>query len=214
MPNSTVAGLHILTLEEAEEVLVPYRERLNRCIQHGWDVWKNDYQHKHHILHARARAAIIFDEIVFCAMEEFPDVPGAVKAVRTASTFMLYIGDSITLRFKKIRKNGRCSNILTKQQVLFRAQVQLNFPTMMDGTLVSAGYVLDDLQQELLRKTIVCHLDDSVLWEMPLAIDNTVIVEFATPSSDSGTQVQLPRFALKPGLIPEVPAVKVSGEEE
>jgi hypothetical protein len=67
----------------------------------------------------RARAAIIFDEIAFRALEEFPTGPG-LKAVRTPSTLMLYIGDSITLRFKKIRKNGRCSNILTKQQILFR----------------------------------------------------------------------------------------------
>jgi hypothetical protein len=214
MSNTSLAGLHILTLEEAEEILAPYRERLNRCIQHGWDVWKNDYQHKEHILHARARAAIIFDEIVFCALEEFPNILGEVKAVRSASTFMLYIGDSITLRFKKIRKNGRCSNILTKQQVLFRRQVQLNLPTMLDGTLVSAGYVLDDLQQELLRKSIVCHLDDSVLWEMPLTIDNTVIVEFAPPTSSEPGAQQQPRFEPKPGLVPEVPAVKSSGEEK
>jgi hypothetical protein len=208
MSNTCLAGQHILTLEEAEEILAPYRERLNRCIQHGWDVWQSEYSRKH-ILHSRARAAIIFDEIVFCALEEFPAISGEVKAVRTASTFMLYIGDSITLRFKKIRKNGRCSNILTKQQILFRAQVQLNFPTMLDGTLVSAGYVLDDLQQEIQRKSIVCHLDNHVLWEMPLAVGNTAVVEFTPPtSSEPGTPSQSSRFEPKPHLVPDVPAVK------
>ena len=172
------------------------------------------YQHKHHVLHARARAAIVFDEIVFCALEEFPTIPGVVKAVRTASTFMLYIGDSITLRFKKIRKNGRCSNILTRQQILFRAQVQLNLPTMLDGTLVSAGYVLDDLQQEVLRKTVVCHLHNRVLWEIPLAVDTAAIVEFTPPTSSEPGVQQQPRFEPKPGLVPEIPAVKATGEEK
>jgi len=215
MLNSSLAG-HILTLEEAEEILSPFRERLNRCIQHGWDVWKTDYQHKHHILNARARAAIVFDEIVFRALVEFPTIPGQVKALRTANTFLLYIGDSITLRFKKIRKNGRCSNILTHQQILFRAQVQMSFPSMLDGTLVSAGYVLDDLQQEIVRKSVVCHLDNDVLWQMPLTASNAAVVEFTppvTPASGAPPQMQ-PRFEPKPGRAPAVPAVKAVGEEK
>ncbi|HEV2645422.1 MAG TPA: hypothetical protein VGU46_03565 [Acidobacteriaceae bacterium] len=215
MSNTSLAG-HILSLEEAEQILAPYRERLNRCIKHGWDVWKSDYQHKHHILHARARAAIVFDEIAYCAMEEFPTIPGEIKAVRTASTFMLYIGDSITLRFKKIGKNGRCSNVLTRQQVLFRAQIQLNFPSMLDGTLVSAGYVLDDLQQNVIRMSVVCHLDNTVLWEMSLAADNAAMVEFTPPASSAPITPQelQSRFEPKPGLVPEKPIVKIAGEDK
>jgi hypothetical protein len=213
MPNVSLAGQNILTLEEAEEILAPYRERLNRCIQHGWDVWNNEYKHKHHILHARARAAIIFDEIAFKALEEFPAGP-ELKTVRTPSTLMIYIGDSLTLRFKKIRKNGRCSNILTRQQILFRAQVQLSFPTMLDGTLVSAGYVLDDLQQNLIRKTVVCHLDNDVLWEIPLSVDKASIVEFSSFIPPTVTQDQPSRFAPKPGLVPDSPKTQTSGEDE
>lgn len=215
MSNTSLAGRSILTLEEAEEILGRYCERLNRCIQHGWDVWKRDYQHKHHILHARARAAIVFDEIVHRALEEFPTIPGEQKATRSANTFMLYIGDDISLRFKKIRKNGRCSNILTKQQILFRAQAQLSLPTMLEGTLVSAGYVLDDLQQEIARKSVVCHLDNRVLWEMPLRGDGSMVGFIPpAPTPDTGTPVQVPRYAPKPGLVPDKPAAKASGGQE
>ncbi len=213
MSNVSSEGQHILTLQEAEEILSPYRDRLNRCIQHGWDVWKNDYQHKHHLLQARARAAIIFDEIAYCALAEFPAGPG-LKVVRTPSTLMLYIGDSLTLRFKKIGKNGRCSNVLTKQQLLFKAQAQLSFPTMLDGTLVSAGYVLDDLQQNLVRKIVVCHLDNDVLWELSLATVESPVVEFVPPVPSAPAQDQPSRFTLKPELAPASNEVKVVGKDE
>ena len=201
----------LISLEEAEVVLGPYRERLERCIQQGWEAWKTDYAQKHHILHARARAAIVFDEIVAQALAEFPNGEGLV-ARRTSNTFMLYIGDSIILRFKKIRKNGRCSNILTHQQVMFRAQVQMRLPTMQKGTLVHAGYMLDDIQQEVAKKSVVCQLNNRVIWQMELASEGSAEVEFM-PLPETPTSKPAPRYEPKPELVPEVAAVKVSGKD-
>src|SRR5579863_4797093 len=82
---------HILSLKEAEERLEPYKSLLDDCIQHGWDAWNQDYVHKHHILRPRARAAIVFDEIVFKAQELFPPLPG-VKFEPRNNSFLLYIG--------------------------------------------------------------------------------------------------------------------------
>jgi hypothetical protein len=203
----------LITLEEAEEILAPHRDLLNRCIQHGWDVWKSDYAHKHHILQARARAAVVFDEIVDKALVEFASHPDVIMK-RTASTLMLYIGKSIVLRFKKIRKNGRCSNILTRQQILFRAQeiVQLRLPEMEKGTLVHAGYQLDDLQQEIQRKSVVCQFNNSVIWQMSLAVEHAAVVEY-TPQQAVPVVSAEPRFEPKPELLPAAAAVKTSGED-
>jgi hypothetical protein len=89
---------------------------------------------------------------------------------------------------------------------------------MLDGTLVSAGYVLDDLQQNIARKTVVCHLDNDVLWELPLSAAEAPTVEFVpsfVPSvPPTAAQDQPSRFAPKPDLVPEIPGVKVSGEDE
>jgi hypothetical protein len=81
----------LIPQEEAEIQLAPHRERLERCIQHGWDVWRTDYAHKRHILSARARAAIVFDEIVARALDEFQEGPD-LKVRRSSNSFMLYIG--------------------------------------------------------------------------------------------------------------------------
>jgi len=217
MRTASLAGYqpeHLVSLEEAEAVLAPYRERLERCIQHGWNVWKSDYSHKHHILTARSRAAIVFDEIAARALEEFPEGPD-LKVRRSASSFMLYIGDSIILRFKKIKKNGWCSNILTRQQILFRSQVQLTLPTMQKGTLVHAGYLLDDLQQEILQKSVVCQLNNSVIWRMELSSEAVATVEIMpTPTPQTPPSTPTPRYEPKPELVPEIPAAKVSGEEK
>jgi hypothetical protein len=158
---------HILSREEAQEIIQPYKEKLDKCIQAGWDAWTNDYQGKHHILDARARAAIVFAEIRWRVQQEFSGLDGVIFKAHHNS-FMLYIGESISIRFKKLRKNGRCSAIDTRQQMLFKAQAQLRLPTMLHGTLVNAGYVLDDLQQGISRKLAVCQFKNQVLWQLTL----------------------------------------------
>jgi hypothetical protein len=189
---------HLLTLEEAEERLKPHQDRLNRCIQHGWDAYMKDYTAKHLILSARSRATIVFDEIIARAEAEFSRLEG-VKFVRKSNSFLLYIGDKITLRFKKIKKCGRCSNIDTRQQVLFKAQAQMYLPTMLEGTLLQAGYVLDELQREIDRKMVVCQLNNRVLWQFRLTGTSNAIVEM-TPSVPQQPEPSKARFEVKEDL--------------
>src|SRR5215470_16279989 len=101
---------HILSRQEAEGRLHPYKALLEQCIQHGWNAWLNDYAQKHRILRARSRASIIFDEIVVKALELFDCVPN-VQIKLKGNSFLLFIGNDIIIRFKKIGKNGRCSSI-------------------------------------------------------------------------------------------------------
>jgi hypothetical protein len=84
---------------------------------------------------------------------------------------------------------------------------------MQKGTLVHAGYLLDDLQQEILRKSIVCQLNNSVIWQIELST-GVAEVEFMPTSETPLTSVPAPRFEPKPELVPEVPAVNASGEDE
>jgi hypothetical protein len=201
IPGGNNSKDHLLTMEEAEELLKPYQENLNVCIQHGWDSYMKDYAHKHHILGARARAAIVFDEIVAKAEIVFDGMPD-VKFVKKNASFLLYIGDKITLRFKKIKKCGRCSNIETRQQVLFRAQAQMHLPTMLEGTLVQAGYVLDDLQREIDRKMVVCQLNNRVLWQFKLTGESGAVVEL-NPST-APTETPKTTFEPKPEKQKEI----------
>lgn len=183
---------HILTLKEAEALLNPYTALLNQCIQHGWDAWRIDYANKHTILTPRTRAAIVFDEIVAKAQGVFLGKPN-VRFERKRNSFLLFIGDRIIIRFKKIGKNGKCSNINTRQQALFRMQqTVLAFPDLKEATMLSAGYSLDELQLDMSSKLVVCQFDNRVLWTIELAGDSQAEITpmpETTPPTPTG-----PRF--------------------
>jgi hypothetical protein len=196
---------HLLTWEEAEDRLSPYSTILAACIQHGWDMWKDFYAPQHLILDARARAAIVFCHIVDCAEKKFTGLDG-VKFTRRNNSFMLYIGDDIVLRFKKLRKNGRCSSIATRQQMLFKAQMEL--PGMESGTLLHAGYSLDIIQHDILQKLVVCQFKNRVLWtiELPTADGGTIEVMPAPsmpepPTKDRWTAKDTGKKDRKPKVI-------------
>jgi hypothetical protein len=192
VPTPNKPPKHLLSWEEAEERLNPYTQLLGECIQFGWDEWKRFYTPKHHILDQRARAAILFSEITRHAEEQFANLEG-VKFERKNNSFLLYIGEDIILRFKKIGKKGRCSSIDTRQQMLFKAQMEL--PGMEAGTLLHAGYLLDVLQQDVLQKLVVCQFKNRVLWilELPTAGGGTIEIMPAPAPAPQG-----PRFEAKP----------------
>src|SRR6185437_741342 len=141
----------------------------------------------------------VFYEIVARAEEMFSGL-GDVRFERRSNSFLLYIGDDIILRFKKIKKNGRCSSIGTRQQMMFEAQMmpQMKLPGMEVGTMLHAGYALDDLQREIERKLVVCQFKNQVVWTISLVAEagensgRTVIMPPPSPRSP-----QTPRWESK-----------------
>jgi hypothetical protein len=194
---------HLLGRLAAEQQLQPYLPLLNECIQFGWDAWKKDFAFKHHILSPRSRAVIIFDEIVARAMVVFSNRPGVLPRKKN-NTFFLHVGDKIVIRFKKIGKNGKCSSIATRQQMLFTLQMQL--PGCEGGTMVNAGYVLNSLQNEIADKIVVCEFAKRVLWHIPLTPtieQNIGIFPASQPPAPSG-----PRFEAKQDAVAKKPKKK------
>ncbi len=201
---------HLLTSEEAEPILKPLLTRLAASIGHGWDAWITDYAGKHIILSARTRANIVFDETVAWAEREFINEPG-VKCKRICNSFWMFIGDKIILRFKKFNRDSLPSNIQTKQQMLFGAQ--LVFPTMEPGTLLNAGYILDDLQRAILHKKITCQLKDKVIWELKLGAEGSATVE-TMPQATLQSSKRGPRFIAKADTKQSKAKVAKAGKEE
>ncbi len=205
IPTLAAPAPSLLSREQALAHLQPYLELLNQCIDDGWSAWKTHYAHRSHILDGRPRAAIVYAEIVNRALEVFQGLEG-VRVVRRPGSLMIYIGEDVTIRFKKMRRDGRCSNIKTVTQIRFLAQLQL--PGMVDGTLVHAGYQLDNLQQNVVRKAIVCQLYEKVLWDIELTgvpaelVTMPPVDSVGKPSAEprfvaKGTQVELPTDAVK-----------------
>jgi hypothetical protein len=79
---------------------------------------------------------------------------------------------------------------------------------MVDGTLVHAGYQLDDLQQNIVRKAIVCQLNERVLWDIELTgvpaetVTMLLVDSVGQPATEprfvaKGTKAELPADAVK-----------------
>jgi hypothetical protein len=164
LQTSLYAG-RMLTKREAENCLSPHYRTLKKCLDGGWEAWHEYYSHRHVVLDARARAAIVYCEIINLAKTLFAE--SDVKVVRKRAMYVLYIGDDIVLRFKKLR-NGAPSNVPTGQQRLFHKQEPI--PGILPGTFVSAGYELDRIERAIARTLVVARLDGKEVWSLDLNI--------------------------------------------
>ena len=154
----------MLSRSDALKTLQPHQETLKKCLFDGWQAYHTHYQHRHHVLDARARAAIVYCEIIYRAKELFTN-PELVKIVKRRWMYVLYFGHEIALRFKKLR-NGKPSNVKTGQQVLFNLQRPI--PSILPSTYLTAGYELDPLQQAIAQSLVIARLDGHQVWSIDL----------------------------------------------
>ena len=164
MPDAQSNSL--LSVEDAKVILDPHLQKLQECITGGWDAWHRDYGHRHHVLCSRTRASIVYDEIRHLAEKKFTDCEGT-RVIPKRGFFLLYIGDEIVLRFKKLDKRGLTRNLPTRQQRLFEAQRSIK--GILPGTYLNAGYQLDDLQQLIHRTMVSCQHQRSIQWTIELS---------------------------------------------
>lgn len=157
----------MLKKAEALETLGVHLPTLRRCLHGGWRAWKEHYTARHHVLDARARAAIVYCEIIHRAKELFAE-DNNVKIVQRRWMYLLFFGDDIVLRFKKLRKR-KPSNVKTKQQLLLDLQQPL--PTILPNTNIIAGYELDPLQQAVESTLVVARLDGEEKWSIDLNLE-------------------------------------------
>jgi len=95
---------------------------------------------------------------------------------------------------------------MTKTQIKFLAQLRL--PGILEGTLVHAGYALDELQLDIVRKAVVCQLDKEVLWQIAITGPQAELLPIDPTDTPSTPQIQA-RFIPK-----ETPKKEATGEKE
>ena len=158
----------------AADRLKPYLHLFSKCIEHGWEQWETKYLHKNPVLDARARAAIVYCEIKEEAMRVFDQVDDVVLRTKNGSV-LIYIGGDILVRFKKLRKSGRASNIMTSEQLSLYGQRPI--PGFLPGNHFNAGYVLDELQQSIERLLLVYQQNKRVVWTIDIDSDTGTAAE-------------------------------------
>lgn len=170
--------------EEARTLLEPHYPAISECIAAGWDAWQSVRQAAPNAclpLETRTWAGLVHDNIVAHAQRRFSGMgPGVV--VSSACGFLtIDFHGKIILRFKKLRKNLRPSNVATGQQDDFRQQ-QL-FSSV--ATKVTAGYRVDALGTIIRDIQIVCWLDSHLNWSlrMPDLCGDTGVAQPMSPDA-------------------------------
>jgi hypothetical protein len=157
----------LVTQAEAEAILEPSLAKLRKCIEVGWQAWKNLKNTDRDLwvpLSTRTRANFVYDHIAHEAKHQF-----APENVTTKHGFLIiWFDEKLCIRFKKFDKRRRTRNIDTNQQRLFEMQVCL--PGMEDvSTHLNAGYILNHLQQEISEVAVTCPKGKSLEWWFSIA---------------------------------------------
>src|SRR5713101_6975496 len=116
----------VLSEKEARQIFAPYYEKLLGCINGAWRQWESCPQR--HALDARTRASFISSFFRHLAKAAFASDSNdsRVSFSESSNSFFLYIGSDAKLRLKKLKANGRYSNIMTARQL--RLMKQMNIP--------------------------------------------------------------------------------------
>ena len=180
----------ILTRDEAEAVLAPYMERLNRCVRAGWEFYNHQPDNLRITCTTRTRAGIVRDAMVEFAKREFDGDPD-VQFVTNRGLFLVLIRNQILVRFKKLSPVFRSSNYPTQQAVRF-----MNAMLSLDGVPAAmrcdVGYVLNDLQTEIQTSAVVAHF----------SADRPLFVILLSEEDASGDQPTLFELPVRPTLAP------------
>lgn len=160
----------IVGVDEASRILEPHIPAFNDCWNRAWSKWLLIGQAAPDgsiavALDRRSQAATLYALMVWELEHHFANVPG-VTTSKKGGFLTVNFKDVLLLRFKKVDKQLRSHNIMTRQQTLFRLQLVL--PGFPDVTRADLGYQLDKLRINLQNLVVVCHTGDELEWSLPV----------------------------------------------
>ncbi|MFY8000289.1 MAG: hypothetical protein ACOVSW_16965 [Candidatus Kapaibacteriota bacterium] len=158
---------------QAQQLLYPVQDIFRSCIAESYqDSQENEY--KAHELHSRTKASINNDRIVARIKEKTRDIPNVVEVKQKRGGFLLrVIGENLDLyvRFKKLNRQLRTSNIPTQQALAFAKQKQLTLEELLKPALnLNAGYVQNRFGTELNGIFITCPNGKEIEWSIALEV--------------------------------------------
>lgn len=119
----------------------------------------------------RAAANNMYAHVEKKAIEVFDGIPG-VAFINVNSLHVLNYKDLALLRFKKVRANGRHSNVQTDQQRDY--DDQLSIPGLPDrARRLTAGYQLDAAGTSIERVIISRPIGRTILWAAQVLADES-----------------------------------------
>lgn len=151
--------------------LEPFADDIRACLAAGWAEWRECGEAVPHLRvhwNPRTRASIIHNGMMNEVFKRFHNRDG-VRFVRgKGGLVMVCFGETVTLRFKKLDQSFKTRNIRTAQTIRFALQLQMDGLMTPEVTNVVAGYLLNELQDEIKGLWIVCSYDSEVQWKHSL----------------------------------------------
>ena len=141
---------------------------VNKVIDSAWSHYNKEYSIALRINHSpRTRANIMSDLMIMYTRKFFEGKRGVVLR-KNRGLFLLEIKGELLIRFKKLGRNQKASNIPTQQSIDFYGQ-QLDLPGISSRAVgLVAGYVLNGLQNGLESKLITCPKGSYVEWSIDM----------------------------------------------
>jgi hypothetical protein len=134
---------------------------------------------------SRTRAAFLHDRILVHIRRQFDGEKGVSFVRGRGGLTLLALQHRFLIRFKKLRRDLRTSNIPTQQSLAFARQQTL--PGIPALTHLNAGYVLNRMQTNIESTHITCPNGKQVAWALPMGGNEAAVVEFAPRDTTTET---------------------------
>ena len=182
-----------------EELISPLHNIINQCIRGALQTWKDVLSKspdQSAVLGSRTRASFIHDNIVKSIQRELSEFPN-VRMSTERGFLLVVVKETISMRFKKLNKRGRTSNIITKQQWdIYHNQVPL--PDFPAGLRVSIGYELNNTETDIQSIKVVYEKFGVSIWEYKiLATEDEAITQYTLPIEIPTENKRKPRVKAK-----------------
>lgn len=168
-----------MTRETAENLLKPYFPSLRQIILGAWADWESLPDEQRSKIDARARANCVNSFIVHNARKFFEDNNG-VKVSDRRGLFLVEFFDELNLRFKKLTKDKKTSNVATKQQRNFVLQLEL--PGMPKVVRITVGYLLDVTQTKIKDIFLVLYHGAEIAWDISILNAKSSVIQMPLPT--------------------------------
>lgn len=137
---------------EAMDVFDDFVPDLIKCVETGWQVWKDCEKQMPKVwvsLRERARAAFVYDQILADAKSRFEGVAGVRVIEQDSMPVLFEFSERALLGFKKLSRTCHPSSYATQQQEKLLLQ-QLSLPGLLpELPYVVFGYRLNKLGNDL-----------------------------------------------------------------
>lgn len=179
----------MLTLEQVEIIVGPYKGDIWECLQGGATDYVNDYTKRQRLIHSdRSKANIRRDHIVERVRSRFDNKPGATTK-EIHQLFLLLISGvidaagtvgTVAIRFQKV-DDGKCVNG-TQQAFQFYNQTPITDVNQEEtpgipsaATYLVASYALNDLGTAVKSTLLSCpEAVGSYVWHISLSEDDVL----------------------------------------